>query len=260
MSDDFQRNFLPMSVGSVFRESLLLCRQMWRLLLGIVAPCAIIDIVVCSAVIGQQSNLTQTPANSTTHPAILLFAVLVIFLSYAGTALGTVAISRRFLGESVSIGQTYLRIADVFFPLIGTLVVASIATIVGLVTFAIPGLVVYGFFCLAPAVVTIEGEGGFGALKRSYVLVKGYWSKALFLVVILGVAQLAAATFTYSLARMFGAFAASTGVSTLLSILVPLLILEPLKISTTTLLYYDLRIRKEGYTVQIMADEIGALS
>ena len=108
--------------------------------------------------------------------------------------------------------------------------------------------------------VTIEGEGGIGALKRSYVIVKGYWNKAFFAVVLLAVLQLIVASLIMSMSKMLGAFAGIAEVSEFLSILLPPLIIEPFKIAATTLLYYDLRIRKEGYTLQTMADEIGALS
>ena len=249
-----------MSVGGIFRESLVLYRKMGMQLIGIVAPFSIINLVVHFFIFGQQSNLTNVPADATARPAMLLFAAIVIFLSFAGTAVGIIAISERLLGGAVSIGNAYLRITDVLFPLIGTLLVASIATVAGLFTFVIPGIVVYGWFCLTPAVVTIEGEGGIGALKRSFVIVRGYWNKTFFVVVLLAILQLVVASLVYSLSKILGAFAGITEMSEFLSILLPLLIIEPFKIATTTLLYYDLRIRKEGYTIQTMADEVGALS
>lgn len=260
MGDDSQANFRELTIGGIFRESLVICRETWMLLLGIIAPCSITCALVYSFIFSHQSNLASAPSNPSTGPATLLFVALAIFLSFAGMALGTIIISERFSGGTSSIGRALLRISDVFFPLLGTLIFASIAITAGLFTLAIPGLVVYGWFCLAPAVVTIEGEGGFGALKRSYVIVKGYWNKAFFAAVLLGILQLIVASFIYWLSRIFGAFPGITEVSEFLSILLPLLIIEPLKITATTLLYYDLRIRKEGYTIQTMADEIRALS
>lgn len=256
MSDDSQSRFRELTVGGIFRESLVLYREMWAQLLRIVAPSAIISAIVYFFIFARQPDFTGTPS----APATLSFVALMLFLSLAVTTLGITAISERFLGASVTISRAYLRFADVFFPLLGTLVFASIIIVVGLFTFVIPGLVIYGWFCLAPAVVTIEGEGGIGALKRSYVIVKGYWNKAFFAVVLLAVLQLIVASLIYSMSKMLGAFPGITEVSEFLSILLPLLIIEPFKIAATTLLYYDLRIRKEGYTLQTMADEIGALS
>ena len=260
MSDDSQSSFRELTVGGIFRESLVLYREMWAQLLRIVAPSAIISAIVYFFIFARQPDLTGTPSAPATAPATLSFVALVLFLSLAVTTLGITTISERFLGAPVTISRAYLRFADVFFPLLGTLVFASIIIVVGLFTFVIPGLVIYGWFCLAPAVVTIEGEGGIGALKRSYVIVKGYWNKAFFAVVLLAVLQLIVASLIYSMSKMLGAFPGITEVSEFLSILLPLLIIEPFKIAATTLLYYDLRIRKEGYTLQTMADEIGALS
>ena len=260
MSDDSQSIFRELTVAGIFRESLVLYREMWTQLLRIVAPLSIINVIGHFIIFGQQSNLTDAPADATARPTMLVFAAILIFLSFAGTALGIVAISARLLGRIISIGNAYLRITDVLFPLLGTLLFASIAIVAGLFTFVIPGIVVYGWFCLTPAVVAIEGEGGIGALKRSFVIVKGYWNKTFFVVVLLAILQLAVASLVYSFPRTIGSPVTITEVSKVLSILLPLLIIEPFKIAATTLLYYDLRIRKEGYTIQTMADEIGTLS
>jgi hypothetical protein len=260
MSDDSQSSFRELTVGGIFRESLVLYRQMWTQLLLIVAPSSIISSIIYFFIFARQPDLTDTPAAPATAPSTLLFVAFVLFLSLAVTTLGIIAVSERFLGASVTISRAFLRFADVFFPLLGTLVFASIIIVAGLFTFVIPGLVIYGWFCLAPAVVTIEGEGGFGALKRSYVIVKGYWNKAFFAVVLLAILQIIVASLIYSMSKMLGAFVGITEVSEFLSILLPFLFIEPFKITSTTLLYYDLRIRKEGYTIQTMADEIGALS
>ena len=259
MSDDSRNDLRPMSIGGIFRKSFALYRETWTQLLGIVAPCSIVSVAVYLILFGRNANLANTPADSATQPAMLLFAVIVIFLSYAGTAPGIIAISERLMGKAISVGSAYLRIVEAFFPLLGTLVFASIVTVAGLFTLVFPGLVVYGWFCLAPAVVTIEGEGGFGALKRSYVIVKGHWNKTFFVVVLLAILQLVVASLIYSLSKVIGASPGIIEVSKFLSILLPFLIIEPFKIAATTLLYYDLRIRKEGYTIQTMADEIGAL-
>ena len=260
MSDDSPSNFRAMSVKRIFRESFAIYRETWRQLIGIVAPCSILTAAAHFFIFGLYDDLTYTSADSSVRPTMLLFAGIIIFLSYAGTALGVIAISERFAGGTVSIANAHLRIANLLFPLLGTLIFASIATVAGLFTFVIPGLVVYGWFCLAPAVVTIEGEGGIGALKRSYVIVKGYWNKAFFLVVLMAILQLIVASIVLLLPSVIGASVGIAEVFKYLSILSPLLIIEPFKIATTTLLYYDLRIRKEGYTIQTMADEIGALS
>ena len=260
MSDDSQNSFRVLTVGGIFRESLVLYRETWAQLLGIVAPGSIISAVVYFFIFGQQSNHTHTSSDPTTGPAMVLFVAFVILLSYAGIALGTIIISERFSGEAGSIGNVCLRTSRMFFPLLGTLVFASIAIAAGIFTLAIPGLVLYGWFCLAPAVVTIEGEGGIGALKRSYVIVKGYWNKAFFVVVLLVIFQLIVALIVLLPPEVIGMSVSIPEVFKSLSILLLFLVIEPFKIGNTTLLYYDLRIRKEGYTIQTMADEIGALS
>ena len=116
MSDDSQSSFRELTVGGIFRESLVLYREMWAQLLRIVAPSAIISAIVYFFIFARQPDFTGTPSAPATAPATLSFVALMLFLSLAVTTLGITAISERFLGASVTISRAYLRFADVFFP------------------------------------------------------------------------------------------------------------------------------------------------
>jgi len=248
-----------MTIVGIFRYSFALYRENVVKLIGIVAPGFILGSVIYLLIFENQLNLTESTPDSAAIPAVFVYGAIVVFLSSITTAAGTVAISERFLEREVGIGQAYLRVIDVLFPLLGSLMLASIAIAAGFVLCFIPGVVAYVWFCLTPAVVMIEGEGGVGALKRSYVTIKGYWSKAFFVVVLLAIIQLIAVMFIFSLPTYLGVSVSINVFFKFLSICLPLAI-EPFKIATTTMLYYDLRIRKEGYTLRIMADEIAPLS
>ena len=257
MSDDSQSRLQRMTIAGIFRQALALYRENVLKLIGIVAPSSITSWAVYLFIFGDQLDIIEPSADSATMPAVFLYGAIVVFLSSIATAAGTIAISERFLERDVTIGQAYLRVIDVLFPLLGSLLLASIAIAAGFVLCFIPGVVAYVWFCLTPAVVMIEGEGGVGALKRSYVTIKGYWNKAFFVVVLLAIIQLIVAMLIFSLPTQLGASVSINVFFKFLSICLPLLI-EPFKIATTTILYYDLRIRKEGYTLQIMADEIAS--
>ena len=246
-----------MTIAGIFRQSLTLYRENVLKLIGIVAPSSIAVWAVYLFIFGDQLDLTESSTDSAAMPGVFLYGAIVVFLSSIATAAGTIAISERFLGREVSISQAYLRVIDVLFPLLGSLMLASVAIAAGFILFFIPGVVAYVWFCLTPAVVMIEGEGGVGALKRSYVVIKGYWNKAFFVVVLLAIIQLIVAMLVFSLPTQLGASVSINVFFKFLSICLPLLI-ESFKIATTTILYYDLRIRKEGYTLQIMADEIAS--
>ena len=194
--------------------------------------------------------------------AALPYTAITVFQSLVVTAAGTFAISQNLLGTSVSVGKAYSQVLRALFPLLGVLIIfifgslvfSTIAAGIGLLVF-IPGIVVYIWFCLAAPVVIIEREGGFGALKRSRVLVKGFFDKTFFLVVWLTLAEAFVVILVLSLPFLVGSFPGFPSLLSFLSICLSLPI-NAFRVMSTTMLYYDLRIRKEGYDRQLLAQEL----
>ena len=194
--------------------------------------------------------------------AALPYTTITVFQSLVVTAAGTFAISQNLLGTSVSVGKAYSQVLRALFPLLGVLIIfilgslvfSTIAAGIGLLVF-IPGIVVYIWFCLAAPVVIIEREGGFGALKRSRVLVKGFFDKTFFLVVWLTLAEAFVVILVLSLPFLVGSFPGFPSFLSFLSICLSLPI-NAFRVISTTMLYYDLRIRKEGYDRQLLAQEL----
>ena len=194
--------------------------------------------------------------------AALPYTAVTVFQSLVVTAAGTFVISQHLLGRLISVGKAYSRVLGSFFPLLGVLIIfmlgslvfSTIAAGIGLLVF-IPGIVVYIWFCLAAPVVIIEREGGFGALKRSRVLVKGFFDKAFFLVVWLTLAEAFVVILVLSLPLLIGSFPGFPSLLSFLSICLSLLI-NAFRVISTTMLYYDLRIRKEGYDLQVLTQEL----
>lgn len=255
MSDDSQHRLKAMKIKGILCQSLTLYRQNFRTLIGSVGPSVIIGCAAYLLIFGDWFSFAPVVAEASKILGVFLFGTIVLFVSAIGSAAGAIVISERFLNREVTIRQSFLRVVDAIFPLLGALTLSSTAISAGFIMLYIPGVVAYGWFCLAPAVIMVEGEGGVGALKRSCVIVKGYWNKAFAVVVFLAIGQLILAVLVYSLALQFRTSVSANLCFRFLLICLPLLI-EPFKVCTTTVLYYDLRIRKENYTFQTMEDEI----
>lgn len=195
--------------------------------------------------------------------AALPYTAITVFQSLVVTAAGTFVISQHLLERSISVGEAYSRVLSSLFPLLGVLVIfmlgslvfSTLAAGIGLLVF-IPGIVVYVWFCLAAPVVIIEREGGFGALRRSRVLVKGFFDKAFFLVVWLTLVEAFVVILVLSLPLLFGSFPGFPSLLSVLSLCLSLPI-NAFRVISTTMFYYDLRIRKEGYDLQILTQELG---
>lgn len=195
--------------------------------------------------------------------AALPYTAITVFQSLVVAAAGTFVISQHLLERSISVGEAYSRVLGSLFPLLGVLVIfmlgslvfSTLAAGIGLLVL-IPGIVVYVWFCLAAPVVIIEREGGFGALRRSRVLVKGFFDKAFFLVVWLTLVEAFVVILVLSLPLLFGSFPGFPSFLSVLSLCLSLPI-NAFRVISTTMLYYDLRIRKEGYDLQLLTQELG---
>ena len=251
--------FQSMGVRQIFLSALRHYRENFLKLVGVAAPGTLIGGLAFQAIwiygyaeIGGPQVLA----------AALPYTAITVFQSLVVTAAGTFVISQDLLGRSLNIGKAYSRVSGSLFPLLGVLIIfvigalifSTIAAGIGLMVF-IPGIVVYVWFCLAAPVVIIEREGGFGALKRSRVLVKGFFDKAFLLVVWLTLMEAFVVILILSLPFLIGSFPGFDSFLSLLSIWFSLPI-NAFRVISTTMLYYDLRVRKEGYDLQVLAQEL----
>jgi hypothetical protein len=104
------------------------------------------------------------------------------------------------------------------------------------------------FFSLVPMVALFEGVGGTAALKRSYELVRSDWLRMMLVLlaymVISWVAQVVAGVF---LRGMLGTNLLQHGLT---------LLILPIPVITSVLLYFDIRRKHEGFDDQRLAAEL----
>jgi hypothetical protein len=119
-------------------------------------------------------------------------------------------------------------------------------------------LVRFAFFVQA---VVVEGRGPVDALRRSWRLVRGsYWRVLgimllllLLLYILVGVPTgIAGVAISIIFPDPVRHFALRQSLSTLIGYISQIVVL-PLQLVAYTLLYYDLRVRKEGYDIELLA-------
>ena len=134
-------------------------------------------------------------------------------------------------------------------------------SLLGLILLIVPGVYLYISFAVAIPVLLTEGLKGRHALGRSRQLVKGrFWPT--FGVVVLG--AILVGIVQGALAALAGAASFSEGPDTFASYtaqtiatVVGSLIATPLTAAFITVLYFDLRVRKEAFDLQLLAQQIG---
>ncbi|MFL5574926.1 MAG: hypothetical protein ACJ79S_03010, partial [Gemmatimonadaceae bacterium] len=174
------------------------------------------------------------------------------------------AFQRAFARTGKLIGGHLLAYLAFFAPIILVAVgialaiptLGALGAIVGLV--GVPGALVWMFVAVAryftiTAVLTLEDGGATAALGRSSQLSKGSRGR------VLGVALLVfVITFVVAMVASVVAVALPGGPQVAGAITYLLYIpLYPLFTCAMTAVYYDLRIRKEGYDIELMAQELG---
>jgi hypothetical protein len=211
----------------------------------------------------QFSNLLGTFALGGLGALILLpFSVGAVYRAVTDVA----------LGRPATIGGVLRETLARYWPLLGLVGLGIllfigwiIAEIIGFVLLVIPGLAV---FCaaiylgvrwsLVVAAMMAEDIGPIRGLGRSWNLVRGSWWRTFGILLVVGILQ---TIISYALFILFGLIAAvfSTGDfqaalvqvgSTLLSAVV-----SPITTIAVVLLYFDLRVRKEGLDLDQLAQQ-----
>ena len=152
----------------------------------------------------------------------------------------------------------YGRALSVLLPLLAATIIVSLAligsVILMLVLVGIPlffYVLVIWFF--AVQAVVIENKSTFDALKRSQELVKGNWWRVFgigVVFILLGIALLIPAIIVSVIVGLINAVLANVVLGVAVALVTPVLYIG------STLLYIDLRARKEGYGLQDLVDDL----
>jgi len=272
-----------MTVGDILDRSIQLYRSNFLKFIGIIllvkGPYLIFEEILTRLMVPYTPEMDS--AQMTISLAIIMWLLELLIVGPILIAAMTMAISDRFLDRDVGVTEAYRKILRRFFPLLGTILLTG--TIISVVLLACvflgssmvavgvqPGIIIvmvgvilagvlWIWFAFIAQTVVIEGEGGISAMKRSKYLVKGYFLRAFALIILIFIAvALISGITSYGIQRAFlflGQYRIhlAKGASNVLSVL-----LEPFRIAAMTLLYYDFRIRKEGFDLEIMAEELEA--
>ncbi|HWD70130.1 MAG TPA: hypothetical protein VG293_08025 [Solirubrobacteraceae bacterium] len=172
------------------------------------------------------------------------------------------ALSDAYLGESPTATGSLRFGLRRLLPLLGLTIVYTIGQLLGFVALIITGIWLYAMWSVRVPACVIERAGPFRSLRRSYGLVKGRWWPvagvlivSYFMVLVIGgliSGGLIAAAISNSNPSV--QFAVTISV---LSGIISGVLLQPFSAAVVTVLYYDLRIRKEGYDLELLADQLG---
>jgi hypothetical protein len=187
-------------------------------------------------------------------------SLLGLMLGTIGVGATTFIISERYLGRSIPAGAAFGRATPYFGRLLVLSILAGLAIMVGALLLVVPGLIIASGVLLAvPALVLESLPSGGRALSRSWELTRGLRAKG-FLTVCVAILLLVIPTVAIGfIAAMFGGAGAEAGETSpalTAAAVVLATIISPYVYVVITVLYYDARVRKEAFDLEMLAAEM----
>jgi hypothetical protein len=167
----------------------------------------------------------------------------------------TRVVSTSYLGQQLSAGDALRTAGRRVWALLGAAILVHLIELVGFVLCVLPGVAAMAFLiCTTPAVM-VEEIGPIKAMRRSFALVRPRFWPVLGIAVVSGIM---ASILGSILGTPFTAAAQAIGLHwgfILLAIgsIVPTLVTAPFVAIVATLVYFDARIRHEGFDLQMIA-------
>lgn len=191
---------------------------------------------------------------------MIIAGLALIFGTLLCQAALTKSISEYYLGNDISVGEAYKSVTPKIWTLMGAGILVSLAFFGGLLLLVVPGIIFGLWFALTTPVIIAENTKATEGMRRSRELARGNLGKifsVLFLTsIIAGIIGLIISVPFSIISKFTGTGVLSIAIGQIGSIASNILA-APISAAAAILLYYDLRIRKEGFDLEMLANEIG---
>ena len=265
MRGDRPFSLQPMGVGEILDAAIKLYRSQWKRLMAIVAialvPITFLQVFMTRSLGSSFSTPSTVPEDVDTTliaggvVALIEFLVVQPFLIAAMAK----ASADVYLGHPVLVGPTFRFAVSRIHSILWITILSALAMLLGFVLLIVPGVIVLVRFFFGSTVFVIEGKKGSKALGRSWRLAKGHFWKILGTFLL---ASIMAAIVQGILALPGEAAFAAIGPAGwplyAIGLSLAAILTAPFTTLIAVLLYFDLRIRKEAFDLEIMAQEMSS--
>jgi hypothetical protein len=271
----------PLSIGELLDRTFSLYRRNFLLFIGIAAIPHLLVLAVKLAQVAvmpvvakvateppaaelQVASRALAPGNPLAFAAFALLAAVISLVAILFSQGGTVfAVSELYLGRTTTIGQSLSRAKSELGTLFGVLFLNGLVTIIGFLLLIIPGIYMMCRLCVAVPAALLENLGPRDSLERSFALTKDNAGRAfliylLYFVVLYAAVVLFAIPFGLALggsqndAVMQRTWTALSEVGTFAAEV----LITPILTIGMAIFYFDLRVRKEAFDLQLMMNPL----
>jgi hypothetical protein len=251
----------PLSTGELLDTTFSLYRSHFLLFVGLIAVPYLI--ILPFQILGVVIQPTGFTFSLTSVVLALVIALAVLVASAASQGATLIAVSHVYLGRPVTVTGALLRIRGRVLGLSVLIFVMGIGVVMGLVLLIVPGVIFALMWSLAVPVAVLEDEPIFVSLSRSVALTQGFrlrillvyvlfilitWIVSILLSVPVGV-------IVFMSMLQHGPGTVMPGwvqVFNIASSFVTHCLVGPLMTIAFAVLYYDVRVRKEAFDLQLM--------
>jgi hypothetical protein len=250
----------PLTLGELLDRTFQLYRNYFLLFVGISATAYFPMFLIRNGL-----WLVTTYGGKAASVIIGALLTVVLFLaSIAASQAATVtAVSAVYFGQPITVRETYSRVKGLIFRVVLVMIGMGMGIGIGLLLLLVPGIILALMWALTIPVVVLEGADLFEALGRSRLLTAGHRGRV-FLIFLLftGITYL----FTIILESPLFALIATKGATAVRSggVMIFLYVISfateslitPLMTIAFSLMYYDERVRKEAFDIQLLMSNL----
>jgi hypothetical protein len=259
----------PLGVGEILDVAIKIFWRhkgtLARIVLVVVAPVTVLTNLIQFSAIPDEDTINENTSNADVSLYVTGFVASAL-LGWIGTTFATAAcfkaVGEAYIGEPPSWRSSLRFVFKRLHSVLWLVFLTTLVTGLGLLLCLIPGIYFFVAFSVAMPVMLLEGLRGRRAMGRSRRLISGRWwaAFALLLVgyiitgIVGGVVEglVTAVTFTDTGNGTFVAFLVTT-----IGAVGAAVVTTPFQAAYTSVLYFDLRVRKEAFDLQLLAQQIG---
>jgi len=266
----------PLGIGEILDVSLkIVWRNAGTLIRAVVF--VVLPVQIVSALLGAsiapdaRTSFTFEPSSQPTVSrsdvnAAVGYAVVVVVLALVSSTIANGAcfraIASAYLGERTGWRESLAFAVRRFGSLLWITILVGFLSLLGAIACVIPGVYLWVSFAVAVPVMMTEGIRGRKALGRSRKLVRNFWWRTLAVAVLgyilTGIVSGVISGLVLGLAFFNTSLGSVTGiVANIVAQTLSKVLTVPFIAAFVTVLYFDLRVRKEAFDLELLARRIG---
>ena len=266
----------PLSLGELLDRTFFLYRRHFLLFAGIAAipysfffvmnlATSLLPVFARSAASGhmRSAGVVAATLSDGLFSFVAVIAGGIAFLFSVGATV--YAVSEIYTGRQTSIRESLRRVRGKTGIIFGVLILSGLVLVAGFIAFIVPGIYLMCRICVATPAALLEDISPSESIRRSFALTRNFAGRA-FMIYLLYFAMVwgVVAVFQFPFMLLFAVAAKQMQLRVLLTVLMQVgnfigsVLVAPVSTIGFALFYYDLRVRKEAFDLQMMMQAIGA--